>query len=50
MKRHAPFEPPEYLDWKADEALIGEYRATIERDPARANVVRRIAPVQLLDM
>ena len=50
MKRHAPFEPPEYLDWKADEALVGEYRATLERDPARAAVVRGIPPVQLLDM
>lgn len=50
MKRHAPFEPPEYLDWKADAAIVAEYRATLERDPARADVIRRLAPVQLLDM
>ena len=50
MKRHAPFEPPEYLDWQPDDELLREYRATLDRDPKRAEVIRRLSPTQLLDM
>lgn len=50
MKRHAPFEPQEYLDWQPDDELLREYRATLERDPRRAEVIRRLSPTQLLDM
>ncbi len=50
MKRHPPFEPPEYLNWQPDDVLLGEYRATLEKDPKRAAVIRRLSPVQLLDM
>jgi TPP-dependent pyruvate/acetoin dehydrogenase alpha subunit len=50
MKRHPPFEPPEYLNWQPDDVLLGEYRATLDKDPKRAAVIRRLSPVQLLDM
>ena len=50
MKRHAPFEPQEYLDWQPDDELLREYRATLERDPERSKVIRRLSPTQLLDM
>ena len=50
MKRHAPFEPPEYLAWQPDDELLREYRAALDKDPARAAVIRRVSPVQLLDI
>src|SRR2546428_10836504 len=39
MQRFPPFDPPEYVSWKPDPALVRAYRATIEADPERAAVV-----------
>src|SRR5213083_961715 len=39
MQRFPPFDPPEYVNWKPDAALVRAYRATIEADPERAAVV-----------
>ena len=39
MKRFPAFDPPEYVDWKADPALVRAFRATIEANPERAAVV-----------
>jgi pyruvate dehydrogenase E1 component alpha subunit/2-oxoisovalerate dehydrogenase E1 component alpha subunit len=39
VKRFAAFDPPEYLAWTADPALVRGFRATVERDPARAALV-----------
>src|SRR5207245_4963996 len=39
MQRSPPFDPPEYVSWKPDPALVRAYRATIEADPERAAVV-----------
>src|SRR2546429_6127462 len=39
MRRSPPFDPPEYVSWKPDPALVRAYRATCEADPARAAVV-----------
>src|SRR5881296_2339008 len=39
MQRFPPFDPPEYVNWKPDAALVKAYRATIEADPERAAVV-----------
>jgi TPP-dependent pyruvate/acetoin dehydrogenase alpha subunit len=50
MKRHPPFEPPEYLNWQPDDTLLGEFRATLDKDPKRAAVIRKLSPIQLLDM
>jgi TPP-dependent pyruvate/acetoin dehydrogenase alpha subunit len=50
VKRHAPFEPPEYLAWQPDEELLREYQATIDRDPKRAAAIRKLSPVQLLEI
>ena len=36
------FDPPEYVDWKPDRALVQEYRATLERDAERAALVSRL--------
>ncbi|HXY30861.1 MAG TPA: thiamine pyrophosphate-dependent dehydrogenase E1 component subunit alpha [Gemmatimonadaceae bacterium] len=50
MKRYVAFDPPEYVAWMRDEALVREFRATIERDRERAAVVARLTTEQLLDM
>ena len=39
MKRFPAFDPPEYVDWKPDPALVRAYRATIETNPERARIV-----------
>lgn len=36
MKRFPAFDPPEYVDWKPDPALVRAFRATIESNPERA--------------
>ena len=50
MKRFAAFDPPEYLNLTLDDELRGEYRATVERDPERARVIRALSREQLLAM
>ncbi len=50
MKRFAAFEPPEYLAWERDEAVMREYAATLERDPERARMLRRLDDSRLLDI
>src|SRR6266513_2022566 len=37
------FDPPEYVDWKADPALVRAFRATIEANPERAAVVNGLS-------
>ena len=39
MKRFPAFDPPEYVDWKADPALVRAFRSTIEANPERAAIV-----------
>jgi TPP-dependent pyruvate/acetoin dehydrogenase alpha subunit len=48
MKRFAAFEPPEYLAWERDEAVMRDYAATLERDPERARVLRTLDRSRLL--
>ena len=38
MKRFPAFDPPEYVDWKPEPALVRGYRATIEGTPERAAI------------
>jgi TPP-dependent pyruvate/acetoin dehydrogenase alpha subunit len=38
VKRFPAFDPPEYVDWKADPRLVRAFRATLEADPERARV------------
>src|SRR2546429_4992234 len=44
MQRFPPFDPPEYVNWKPDPALVKAYRATIEADSERAAVVSGLSP------
>jgi len=43
VKRFPAFDPPEYVDWKPDPALVRAFRATIESNPERAAVVSGLA-------
>src|SRR6266852_4850021 len=44
MQRFPPFDPPEYVSWKPDPALVRAYRATIEADSERAACVSGLSP------
>jgi TPP-dependent pyruvate/acetoin dehydrogenase alpha subunit len=50
MKRHAAFEPPEYVAWAPDDAERARFAATIERDPERAAVIKSLSESQLMEM
>ena len=50
MKRFAAFDPPEYVGLTLDDELLREYRATLDRDPERARVIRALSREQLLAM
>ena len=44
MKRFPAFDPPEYVDWKPDPALVRGFRSTIEANAERAAVVAALSP------
>lgn len=39
MKRFPAFDPPEYVDWKPDPALVRGFRSTLEANSERADIV-----------
>ncbi|HLZ46616.1 MAG TPA: thiamine pyrophosphate-dependent dehydrogenase E1 component subunit alpha [Gemmatimonadales bacterium] len=39
MKRFPAFDPPEYVDWKPEPALVRGFRSTIESNVDRASIV-----------
>jgi TPP-dependent pyruvate/acetoin dehydrogenase alpha subunit len=44
VKRYPAFDPPEYVDWKPDPALVRGFRSTIEANPERAAIVSALTP------
>ena len=50
MKRYPAFEPPEYVAWKADPALVDAFRDTVNRVPERQEVVARLSRDELLTL
>ena len=50
MKRFPAFDPPEYVDWKPDPALVRGFRSTIEANPERAEVVAALSPDAQLEL
>ena len=50
MKRFPAFDPPEYVDWKAEPELVRAFRRTVERDDQRAALVSRLALDAKLDL
>src|SRR5262245_43290801 len=50
MKRSAAFDPPEYVAWSGDPALVRAFAETIERDPERRAIVERLDEPSLLGL
>jgi TPP-dependent pyruvate/acetoin dehydrogenase alpha subunit len=50
VKRYPAFDPPEYLDWKADPGLVAAFGETVDRDPARRAVVRDLNEDRKLEL
>ena len=50
MRRYPPFDPPEYVAWKPDPALVRAYRETLARDDARAAIIARLSPDDKLEI
>ncbi|MBT8461323.1 MAG: thiamine pyrophosphate-dependent dehydrogenase E1 component subunit alpha [Gemmatimonadetes bacterium] len=48
MKRYPAYDPPEYVNWVADARLLDSYRATLAREPARAELVEGLEGATLL--
>jgi pyruvate dehydrogenase E1 component alpha subunit/2-oxoisovalerate dehydrogenase E1 component alpha subunit len=50
VKRFPAFDPPEYVDWKPDPALVRSFRATLEVDRERAAVVGALSREAKLEL
>ncbi len=50
MKRFPAFDPPEYVDWKADPAMVRAFRSTLETNPERARIVSTLTPDSKLQL
>lgn len=50
MIRYPAFDPPEYVHWQADQSLLEEYLNTLERNPARRDIIHKLNYTQLLAM
>lgn len=48
MKRYKGFDPPEYLDWRPDPALVRAYADRLEADPERLAVVAGLGEDELI--
>ena len=48
MKRYPAFDPPEYIDWKAEPKLVAELEARVRRFPGRASIIDALSEEQLL--
>ncbi len=50
MKRYSAFDPPEYVTWAPDPALMQEYRARIESDVVRHGLLSELGADALLGL
>ncbi len=50
MKRFPAFDPPEYVEWKPDPALVRGFRKTIESDADRSRIVKALSRDAQLDL
>ena len=44
------FDPPEYVNWKAESGIIDEFENTLKGDPDRARIIADVSEKQLVDM
>src|SRR5215510_13465347 len=50
MIRYPAFDPPEYIDWKPDPDVVADFNKTLEKDPARREIIRSLNVDQLLSL
>lgn len=50
MKRYPAYDPPEYVDWKADEGLLEAYRGRIDEHPDRSAIVHELGVSERLEL
>lgn len=50
MKRSPAFDPPEYVTWTLDSALLDEYEKTLAADRARHGLIEALSQAQLLSL
>ena len=50
MKRYPAFDPPEYVSWSADPALVAAFAATTRRDAERRRVIESLDEAALLGL
>jgi TPP-dependent pyruvate/acetoin dehydrogenase alpha subunit len=50
MKRYKAYDPPEYLDWRPDPAVMEEFRTRLAQDPHRRSVLAALTASQHLDL
>jgi TPP-dependent pyruvate/acetoin dehydrogenase alpha subunit len=50
MRRYPPFDPPEYVGFRPDPAVLAAWRRTIAGDPARRRLIAALRPADLLRM
>ncbi|HWN99515.1 MAG TPA: thiamine pyrophosphate-dependent enzyme, partial [Blastocatellia bacterium] len=48
MIRYPAFDPPEYIDWQPDSEVVDQFRARIENDAHRREIVRAVGGAQLI--
>jgi TPP-dependent pyruvate/acetoin dehydrogenase alpha subunit len=50
MRRYPAFDPPEYVAFRPEAAVMAEYRRTIARDPRRRALIARLRPKEHLGL
>ncbi|MFQ5746387.1 MAG: thiamine pyrophosphate-dependent dehydrogenase E1 component subunit alpha [Gemmatimonadota bacterium] len=50
MKRYPAFDPPEYVGWRPDPALVEKYARRAREDTIRAEIIGRLSSDRLLDL
>lgn len=50
MKRYPAFDPPEYVEWESDPALVDDFGAKLESDPARHEIITSLDEDELLSI
>jgi TPP-dependent pyruvate/acetoin dehydrogenase alpha subunit len=50
LKRYPAYDPPEYVNWKADPALVRAFGETTRSDPARAKLIDALDDAFLLEL
>ncbi|HSO75952.1 MAG TPA: thiamine pyrophosphate-dependent enzyme [Blastocatellia bacterium] len=48
MIRYPAFDPPEYIDWQPDPQVVDQFRATIDNNADRREIVRALGAAELI--